>query len=527
MASAFADITFTPSVKAAQSLYGSREANRGFELSENTGNELGEHEAEFIAQRDSFYQATVSESGWPYVQHRGGPVGFLKVLDERTIGFADFRGNRQYLSVGNLNADERISLILMDYPNRRRLKLWGKARIVHERDYPELIAQLEVLTYRAQIERGIIIHIEAIEWNCPQHITPRYSEAQLESILAPVLAENQQLKAQASQSADTPLAHLGQGELELVIASVKQLTPRIKAFELRHPDGKDLPAIAAGAHLCVPVRLNNGELSERNYSICSHPLRRDVYEIAVLRAENGSGGSDAVHEQFQLGLHLHCSLPQNNFALHRDCSPAVLIAGGIGITAIKAMAHSLQAEHRDFQLHYAARHHLEAAYLNELLFEFNEHLTFYSSAQHNRLDVTALLSDAPSSTVFYVCGTHRLIDAVTTAAQSLAIHSDRIQIERFTAATHTGNKAIDVELRRSKKTLHVSAEQSVLDAIRVVGVNVPFDCRVGHCGTCAVKVLEGTPEHRDEAFTNAERERSGLMCLCVSRASSARLVLDL
>jgi uncharacterized protein len=202
MASAFADITFTPSVKAAQSLYGSREANRGFELSENVGNELGEREAEFIAQRDSFYQATVSESGWPYVQHRGGPVGFLKVLNERTIGFADFRGNRQYLSVGNLNADERISLILMDYPNRRRLKLWGRARIVHEHDNPELIEQLEVPTYRAHIERGIIIHIEAIEWNCPQHITPRYSEADVEKLIAPVLAENRQLKAQASQSND-------------------------------------------------------------------------------------------------------------------------------------------------------------------------------------------------------------------------------------------------------------------------------------------------------------------------------------
>jgi predicted pyridoxine 5'-phosphate oxidase superfamily flavin-nucleotide-binding protein len=202
MASAFADITFTPSVKAAQSLYGSREANRGFELSNNPNNELGVHEAEFIAARDSFYQATVSESGWPYVQHRGGSVGFLKVLNERTIGFADFRGNRQYLSVGNLNADDRISLILMDYVNRRRLKLWGRARIVHEHDNPELIAQLEVPSYRARIERGIIIHIEAIEWNCPQHITPRYSKAEVEKITATLVEENRQLKARIEQLAN-------------------------------------------------------------------------------------------------------------------------------------------------------------------------------------------------------------------------------------------------------------------------------------------------------------------------------------
>ena len=142
MANVFAEITFTPSVKAAQTLYGSRQANMGFELSEDPRNTLGERETEFIAERDSFYQATVSESDWPYVQHRGGPTGFLKVLDERTLGFADFRGNIQYLSVGNLNANDRISLILMDYPNRRRLKIWGRARIVHESDEPDLIAQL-------------------------------------------------------------------------------------------------------------------------------------------------------------------------------------------------------------------------------------------------------------------------------------------------------------------------------------------------------------------------------------------------
>ncbi|MEQ1558725.1 MAG: pyridoxamine 5'-phosphate oxidase family protein [Methyloglobulus sp.] len=144
MPSAFAEISFTDSVKAAQTRYGSREHNRRFELSDNPRNELGVLEAEFIAARDSFYMATISENDWPYVQHRGGPPGFIRVLDNRTIGFADFRGNRQYLSVGNLSANPRVSLILMDYPNRRRLKLWGIARIIHEVDDLELNAQLEM-----------------------------------------------------------------------------------------------------------------------------------------------------------------------------------------------------------------------------------------------------------------------------------------------------------------------------------------------------------------------------------------------
>jgi uncharacterized protein len=159
---------------------------------------LNEHEAAFIGERDSFYQATVSESGWPYIQHRGGPLGFLKVLDDRTIGFADFRGNVQYLSVGNLNANERISLILMDYPNRQRLKIWGCARIVHEIDDPDLMAKLELPSYKARVERGIVIHIEALDWNCPQHITPRYAKAEVDNLIAPLLEEIRALKLQVS-----------------------------------------------------------------------------------------------------------------------------------------------------------------------------------------------------------------------------------------------------------------------------------------------------------------------------------------
>jgi uncharacterized protein len=203
MATAFAELTFTPSVKAAQSFYGSRKKISRFELAENARNQLSEAEADFIGERDSFYQATVSESGWPYIQHRGGPKGFLKVLDDRTIGFADFRGNVQYLSVGNLNANDRISLILMDYPNRQRLKIWGHARIVHETDDPEVMSKLALPAYKAKVERGIIIHIEALDWNCPQHITPRYSKAEVDGLIAPLLDEIQALKVQIA-SPETP-----------------------------------------------------------------------------------------------------------------------------------------------------------------------------------------------------------------------------------------------------------------------------------------------------------------------------------
>lgn len=199
MSRAFSDITFTEHVKAAQSLYGSRAANQGFEQADDPRSELTAREMEFIAARDSFYQATVGDNGWPYVQHRGGPSGFIRVLDARTIGFADFRGNVQYISVGNLMGDERISLFLMDYANRRRLKIWGRARIVHEADDPALLSRLEVASYRARVERGILIRVEAWDWNCPQHITPRFTETEIEQRMEALRAENAGLKARLAE----------------------------------------------------------------------------------------------------------------------------------------------------------------------------------------------------------------------------------------------------------------------------------------------------------------------------------------
>jgi predicted pyridoxine 5'-phosphate oxidase superfamily flavin-nucleotide-binding protein len=182
MARKFAEITFTPSVVAAQNRYGSRAANKRFEVVEEDGDPLGEAEAQFIEARDGFYQATVNEDGWPYVQFRGGPKGFLKVLDGRTMGYADFRGNIQYLSVGNMNANDRVSLILMDYANRRRLKVWARARIVHAKDDPDLLTRLVVPDYKARVERAVVLTVEAADWNCPQHITPKFTLAEIQAI---------------------------------------------------------------------------------------------------------------------------------------------------------------------------------------------------------------------------------------------------------------------------------------------------------------------------------------------------------
>jgi len=194
----FAEIAFTPRVRDVQTREGSRTHYARAELGPDTNDRLGEAERAFIEARDSFYMASVSETGWPYVQHRGGPVGFLKALDERTIGFADFRGNRQYVSVGNLGHDDRVAMILVDYPTRTRLKILGHARIV---DSPDAVtmSRLAVPGYRARVERVIVVDVVAFDWNCPQHITPRYTTAEVEVMVAPLRERIRELEALVRQ----------------------------------------------------------------------------------------------------------------------------------------------------------------------------------------------------------------------------------------------------------------------------------------------------------------------------------------
>lgn len=197
MSRAYSDITFTPAVRAVQSRMGSRAAYARFDSAGRHDDRLGLRETDFITARDSFYQATVSETGRPYVQFRGGAAGFLKVLDDRTIGYADFRGNRQYISAGNAEVNDRISLILMDYAHRARLKIIGRAQLVAPEQAPALMAKLEMPDYRARVERGVIITVEGFDWNCPQHITRRYTESEVAEITASLREELAQLKAVA------------------------------------------------------------------------------------------------------------------------------------------------------------------------------------------------------------------------------------------------------------------------------------------------------------------------------------------
>ena len=201
MALKFQELVFTPAVAEAQKRYYGKARPPG--ATAPPEDKLTHDEIEFIQARDSFYLATVNDNGWPYIQHRGGPPGFLRVLGPTSLAFADLKGNRQLLSTGNVATHDRVALFLMDYPHQTRLKILGHARIEDARQHPELVAQLAAPQEQASVERLFFIDVVSFDWNCPQHITPRYAEAEVRELVAPLQRRLAELEAQVKkQSGD-------------------------------------------------------------------------------------------------------------------------------------------------------------------------------------------------------------------------------------------------------------------------------------------------------------------------------------
>ena len=216
MANKFMQLVLTPAVQQAQEKYfGKRQVVKNAPETDP----LTPSEAYFIASRDSFYMATISETGWPYVQHRGGPPGFVKVLGPDLIGFADFKGNRQLVSTGNLESNDRVALFMMDYPNRTRLKLLGHARVLDARDHPALVDQLAPEALRSKVERLILVQVVSYDWNCPQYITPRFTAAKVENSVAPLKARIAELEAQLAARDGRKLDAIDDKEVDAIPAS--------------------------------------------------------------------------------------------------------------------------------------------------------------------------------------------------------------------------------------------------------------------------------------------------------------------
>ena len=184
MSQNFMQLAFTESVKEQQELYGSRNSYQRMEDRDPDQTRLSIRETSFIEQRDGFYLSTVGENGWPYVQFRGGPRGFLKAIDANTLAYADFRGNMQYISSGNMKATKKAALILLDYPTRTRINIWAETETLDPQEHPELLEKLSDPSYNAKVERIVVFRIKGFDWNCPQHITPKFTFEEMKQLIA-------------------------------------------------------------------------------------------------------------------------------------------------------------------------------------------------------------------------------------------------------------------------------------------------------------------------------------------------------
>ena len=319
--------------------------------------------------------------------------------------------------------------------------------------------------------------------------------------------------------------------LKAFVHTLRYEAEGVISVELRPEGGTEtptaFPAFAPGSH--IDLHLPNGML--RSYSLSNSCEERGRYVVGVLRDRASRGGSRCVHETLRIGMKMTISEPSNHFVLHEDASHSVLVAGGIGITPLLCMARRLARLGRSFEVIYSARARSGAAFVSELeALGMSLHLHF-DNEQGGPPDLRALLAKrAPNAaTHHYACGPGVMLDAFEKICTELG-HT-QAHIERFTAvaisASTEARKSYTAELKRSGKIITVTAEKSLLDTLLDAGVDVPFSCSEGLCGTCETKVLEGEPDHRDSVLSAKERASNTLMMVCVSGCKSERLVLDL
>ncbi|SOY68526.1 putative dioxygenase subunit [Cupriavidus taiwanensis] len=318
--------------------------------------------------------------------------------------------------------------------------------------------------------------------------------------------------------------------LQVRVARIEHVTPLIKRFTMEAIDGSELPAFTGGSHVIVQMR--DGERQYSNaYSLMSSPDALGSYQIGVRREEKSKGGSAFLHDRVAEGDALTITTPNNLFALDDGARHHVLIAGGIGITPFMSQMHELRKRGASHELHYAFRADEHGAFRDELAAlthaSSGGRVSFYVDSKGQKLDLAGLLGGMQAGAHVYVCGPAPLIDAVRSAAQAVGLDPSRVHWEQFAAPEQAGD-AFTVVLAKSGKTVQVAAGESILKAIERDGT-VPVEClcREGVCGTCETRILEGEAVHFDQYLSDREKAAQKTMMICVSRARSGKLVLDL
>ena len=465
------------------------------------GKKLSETQKTLIEHADTLFVSSAHPEHGVDASHRGGHPGFARIINNQQLRIPDFSGNSMFNTLGNFSSYPYAGLVFIDFERGRLLQLTGTAKILWDRDDP----QKETGGTRRYWQFDILSLQESI-------LPYRFAWALIDE--SPHIPELQRY----ANFKET---------LSLLVERIQQESDRVKSFRLRATDGKLLPEFLPGAHLQVKVKLPDGSEAQRYYSLLNNPANRLSYEIGVLKEPEGRGGSRYLHEQIHEDDLLEIRIPKNEFTLVGSASHSILIAGGIGVTPILSMMHSLSSNNKSFEMHYTARTYSGLAFRNRIERVAGDHAHFYASKDLNRqrLDLKNILAMPKSGVHVYVCGPRRLINAVRETAESQGWPLSQIHFESFGTASLADDRAFKVHLAKSNKTITVPAESTILDTLLEVGINVPHDCKRGECSMCTTQVLEGEPDHRDLCLSADEKASS--MCICVSRAKGTDLTLSL
>lgn len=328
----------------------------------------------------------------------------------------------------------------------------------------------------------------------------------------------------ASEKITRPAA-VNDGWIDAYVASHTGAATDIVTLTLAAEDGGVLPSYEAGAHIDIKM----GEGLVRQYSLCGLPEDQGQYRLGVLRDPNSRGGSVHVHDALKVGSRVRISEPRNLFPLNADSSHSILLAGGIGVTPIMAMAYDLKTQERTFEMHYTARELSRAAFVPEMQSAFGDHLTVYADDEQgaSRLDVPQVLAAAKTSDHIYCCGPSGFIDYVVAQAKAAGWPDSHVHVERFSGGDVDTAGAFQLVAQKSGLTIDVPEGTTILQALLDAGIDTPYSCETGVCGTCVCKVVEGTPEHQDSYLTDEQKTSNNKIAICCSRSKSERLVLDI
>ncbi len=312
--------------------------------------------------------------------------------------------------------------------------------------------------------------------------------------------------------------------MKLILKNLATETDHIRVMTFQNASGGALPEYSAGAH----IEFDLGAAGKRAYSLVDWPTASDDYTVAVQLEESGEGGSKAMHAMSE-GHTVEVAVPKNDFALLDSPAPVLLLAGGIGITPMISMASQLQQQAHPFQIHYTARDASRMGFADELTQAFGDALTLHLDDDDlSALDLPKLMHSQAADTQVYLCGPRAMIDAARSAAIEAGLAENAIHIELFsTPEPEAGDTAFEVEISESGQVITVTANQTIIEALEAAGVDVMYDCQRGDCGICQCTVVSGTPDHRDVVLSDDEKAAGNVMQICVSRAKSSRLVIDI